>query len=97
MIPRRVFWFLDLITIGLVFLVAYRCAAILQPMLMPGGSLWFQWIQRLSPPVIEGMPFPSLSDFLWVLLAGAPSAILFLEIFKNYEPVIEKSRLRLMA
>jgi hypothetical protein len=54
MIPRRIFWLLDLIVIAFAFLAGYQLVPHVLPLFAPGGSPAFIFAQR--------GPFPQCLD-----------------------------------
>jgi hypothetical protein len=62
MIPRRFFWFFDLLILGVAFLVAYLLVPRLAPLFALGGSLRTLWLETLVSPAIWSGQIPPLPD-----------------------------------
>jgi exopolysaccharide biosynthesis polyprenyl glycosylphosphotransferase len=84
MIPRRFFWLFDSLVLALAFVWAHRAAPVVRPLFTPGGMLAYPFLARHLVPPVTNLPFPSLRDSLWILLATIPGTILFLELFGAY-------------
>src|SRR3990170_1999933 len=94
MIPRRFFWLFDLLILALAFLGAYSLLPSYQSLFAPGGSLRLPWLDVLTPAIGSG-PLPPLAGWLWVYAAVAPPTLLFLELFGDYQPLLDQSRTRI--
>ncbi len=97
MIPRRLFWLVDFVIMWIASAGAYAFVACLQPSLIRGGALWRPWMEILTPAISMGVPLSPVTDFLWMFLALSPATILFLEIFKAYDALIEQPCRRIIV
>lgn len=97
MIPRRLFWLFDLLTLGLAFLMAYFVVPHLRALLVPSGFLQLSWIRALSPPPDWHGQLPQLTALFWVFIATAPTAVLTLGALGNHGPLLGQSCTRIVA
>jgi len=111
MIPRRFFWFLDLLVLCAAFLTAYA----LWPFLYGWLSLalsevrWFlqlpeflAWLDGTGPfvtlPLSPKDILPQMRDLLWILVSMAPATVLFVELLGGYAThLLRQSRARLVT
>lgn len=91
MIPRRFFWLVDIVCLGLSFSAAYYLLPYFHARLSPGGILDYSWFEKLSPHATGPLEIPPFQDFLWILLVAIPPTILFLEMFGNYRALMQLS------
>lgn len=84
MIPRRFFWLLDVLLLTAGFLVAYALAPQIRTLIVSAGGTGGAWVARhLSPPATM-VAFPPITEFVWILLATAPSTVLLSELMGGY-------------
>ena len=95
MIPRRIFWLLDLIILALAFFLAYAFVPTLRPFLVPGGFLQQQWAQALAIHNAWIGVLPPRSELLWVLCATAPVTLAVLAAIKDYGRLLNQSPARI--
>lgn len=96
MIPRRFFWLFDLIVISGAFVAAYLVVPLLVPLLESGRPFWGAWLQPVDP-IVGSRQLPPFSELLWILLAMAIPAILLLQLLGNDDPLISRSRTRVVG
>ncbi len=87
MIPRRFFWFFDLLVLSLAFLLAYELAPRAQALFTAGGPFSSFPINRYLLPPTASVPFPPMPEFIWILVATVPVTVLFMELLGAYGPV----------
>lgn len=92
MIPRRIFWLFDILTLSAAFLLAYLVMPIIQGWLIPGGALYQPWIDQLAPA--NGV-LPPIGDLLWILLTTTLASLLFIELSGGYRRLVDQSYTRL--
>lgn len=97
MIPRRIFWILDLSTLILAFLLAYIFVPGLHPLLGAGGLLQQPWAQPLAIPTGWSGVLPPQSELLWVYLVTAPVTLVALGVLKNHASLLQQSRARIVV
>ena len=95
MIPRRIFWLLDLIVLALAFFLAYAFVPALRPFLVPGGFLQQHWAQALAIHNAWIGVLPPRSELLWVLCATAPVTLVVLAAVKDYGRLLRQSPARI--
>jgi FlaA1/EpsC-like NDP-sugar epimerase len=97
-IPRRVFWGLDLIAIGIAFALAYLAARRIYnaaaPVVGPQlGSL-------LPAELTRALPYPwylpPVTELLWILPTFAIVALITLSVCGNYRPLLDQSYTRIL-
>ncbi len=97
MVPRRFFWFFDLLSLCLAFLIAYLFVPRLSVFLAPGGLLrGIPWVEALSLPEGWNGVLPPFTGLLWILLVVSPTTILVLGVLKNHIPPLNQSYTRIL-
>ncbi len=84
MIPRRFFWLLDVLVLAAAFLLAYALAPQIRTVIVASGGPAGAWVARYLNPPAQLMAFPTITEFVWILLATAPSTVLFSELMGGY-------------
>jgi len=97
MIPRRFLWLLDLLALVTAFVAARALTPALQPLFAPDGAASGLLAALGLPPVEFLGDIRPLGEVLWVLLLVAPITMLSLGVLGAYRPILELSRLRLIA
>jgi len=97
MIPRRFFWFFDLLTLFAAFAIAYALIPHLVPLFGPGGPLRVSWLSILDLPAIDKGKLPRFSETLWVFLTTALTALVTLGLLGNHGPLLNQSRARIIG
>src|SRR5437016_7442232 len=93
MIPRRFFWLFDLLILVGAFLAAYALIPWVKPFFAPGGRLWISVLDVHTLPATND-ELPPITEFLWILLAMAPTTILILELLKGHSSLLDQSYTR---
>ena len=110
MIPRRFFWFFDLLFLGSTFVTAYALFPFIyfEFSLMPAKVGWLiPILERLSVPDVvitfftlvrnPNVSLPPLHDLLWILFSVIPVTVLFVEMLGGYGTrLLLQSRTRLV-
>jgi len=96
MIPRRLFWLLDLLTLAAAFILAYLLVPTLQPLFLPAGALYTDWIQRLLSPALWDGQLPPLPDLLWIYVTMALAALVVLTAVGSHGLLLTRSRTRIV-
>lgn len=99
MIPRRVFWALDLVSVGVAFALAYLVARRVYNGVAP---LVAPTLGQLVPAdVTRALPYPwylpPVTELLWVAPIFAGVALVTLSVCGNYRPLLEQSLTRIVA
>ncbi len=96
MIPRRFFWLLDVLILGLAFLGAYALVPGLQTLFAPGGLLHSSWLDQLASPALWNGVLPPHLDLLWMLLIMAPAVLIALAFLGVHGSLLGLSRTRII-
>lgn len=97
MIPRRIFWFFDLATLTVAFLLAYSFVPHLHPLLGADGWLRQPWTQPLAIPAEWSGVLPPQHELFWIYLVTAPVTLLALGVLKNHDSLLIQSRARIVV
>lgn len=97
MIPRRFFWLLDALVLGLAFLAAYVLTPALHWIARPAGLLQFPWLYSLFSPAPLGGQMPPLQDLAWMYFIMLAAVLLVLMAFSDYGRLLSQSRTRIIA
>ena len=84
MIPRRLFWLLDMLVLLMAFLLAYSLTPQVKALLAEGDGLASAWVARHFNPPASATIFPPVTEFFWILLATAPSTVIFSELLGGH-------------
>lgn len=97
-IPRVFLVVVDVVTLGLAFVVAVASAPWVQWLLLPTGPLGVslpRWLSAPREPNFDA--FPALASALWMVLLVSPLTVVFMELLGGYRPLVHQSRARLLS
>jgi exopolysaccharide biosynthesis polyprenyl glycosylphosphotransferase len=97
MIPRRIFWFLDLIVITIAFLSAYLIVPFIHSLLMADRPELNSWVTVLDIPQVLSGWLPPIMDFAWVFMVVTPTALVLLGVLGAHKQLLEVSRARILG
>lgn len=96
MIPRRFFWFFDLMVLCGAFAAAHGLIPYLGPLFQPGSRLRV-WSELLAVPANWSGQLPPLSESLWILLVMALATLMFIGLSGSHGPLLESSLTRIIV
>ena len=97
MIPRRFFWLLDVLVLGLAFLGAYALVPGLHALMEPGEVLYLPWLFQLLSPVAWAGQMPPIHDLIWIYGIMVVAVLLILTASSDYGHLLAQSRIRIIV
>lgn len=96
MIPRRLFWFADLLVLMVAFLLAYWLMPGVEALFTPDGMLHSTWLEDvLMTGAWSGQPQP-LIDTLWIFCGLSPATLIVLWVTGSHHSLRHLSRTRIV-
>jgi FlaA1/EpsC-like NDP-sugar epimerase len=96
-IPRRFFWLLDALMLGLAFLAAYALVPVLHTLTEPGNILYLPWVFSFFSPIPWAGQLPPVENLAWVYLSMVTAVLLVLTAFNDYGQLLYQSRTRIVG
>ncbi len=99
MIPPRFFWFFDLFTLGLAFLLAHAFVPAFYSWLSNTAPAWANTALSFESGPASTMPvaIPSVLEWGWMLAVMVPTVMFLMNILRGYSPLLEQSRARVVG
>jgi lipopolysaccharide/colanic/teichoic acid biosynthesis glycosyltransferase len=96
MIPKRIFWLLDILAMLAAAWLAGTLLRSLEPLFNERGLLHSHWLQFLHPARKVYWDYASSPAYLWLILGPIPLVLAWLDLTGNYGPLFKQSRARIV-
>lgn len=97
MIPKRLFWLLDLFAAFVAFAVAYAVWPPLRTFFFKLAVKEPSWVPAILRPSVDGPPLAPFFGVAWMLLILAPALVVFLAILDAHTLLLAQSRTKIIG
>jgi len=97
MIPKRLFWLLDLLAAFVAFALTYSAWPLLHTFFLKLAVNEPSWVPTVLRPSVDVPPLPAFSALVWMLLILAPALVVSLAIFNAHAPLLAQSRAKIIG
>ena len=97
MIPKRLFWLLDMFAAFVAFGLTYAAWPLLHAFFLKLAVKEPSWVPVALRPSVEGLALPAFSALVWMLLILAPALVVFLAILGAHAPLLAQSRAKIIG
>jgi exopolysaccharide biosynthesis polyprenyl glycosylphosphotransferase len=96
MIPKRIFWLLDILAMLAAACLAEALLRSAEPFFNEGGLLHSHWLQSLRPPSKVYWSYAGSQTYAWLVLGLIPPVLLCLNLAGNYANLLKQSLARII-